>query len=106
MTTGTPTAPTGDGADGPHGTDSICWCCGADCPDSDLVRLGAHPEVGVCTECAVFLHRRARAAHATGASQQLHAVGEQARDAVMARGWHEGPRLGPALKWVNRHLPW
>ena len=38
-----------------------CWCCGASCPESDLVRLGAHPAVGVCVDCAHFLHRRARA---------------------------------------------
>ena len=77
MTTGTAA---GDGAERSRQPDSICWCCGADRPDSDLVRLGAHPEVGVCTDCAVFLHRRARTAHASGVSRQLYAVGERARD--------------------------
>lgn len=25
-----------------------CWCCGGIFPQSELVRLGQHPEVGVC----------------------------------------------------------
>jgi len=24
----------------------------------------------------------------------------------MARGWHQQPVIGPALQWLNRHLPW
>ena len=28
--------------------DPICWCCGSKFSDEDLVRLGNHPEVGVC----------------------------------------------------------
>jgi hypothetical protein len=24
----------------------------------------------------------------------------------VARGWHQRPVIGPALQWLNRHLPW
>jgi hypothetical protein len=24
----------------------------------------------------------------------------------MARGWHNRPVIGPALRWINQHLPW
>jgi hypothetical protein len=34
-----------------------CWCCGAEFEERDLVRLGSHPEVGVCFGCARFLQR-------------------------------------------------
>ena len=37
-----------------------CWCCGRHYPEDSLVRLGSHPEAGVCFQCAKFLHRRAR----------------------------------------------
>jgi len=83
-----------------------CWCCDGHYPEGDLVRLGAHPEVGVCADCAHFLDRRARAAHATPLTRRLHASGDRIRDAVLARHWHEHPRIGPPLKWLNRHLPW
>src|SRR5207249_3782151 len=33
-----------------------CWCCGSAYHEADLVRLGSHPEVGVCLRCAHFLH--------------------------------------------------
>lgn len=90
-------------------TDSLanaCWCCGDRHREADLVRLGEHPEVGVCADCARFLHRRAVAAHATGLRRQLHSTGDRIRDGVMARRWHEHPQLGPPLRWLNRHLPW
>ncbi|WP_371406803.1 hypothetical protein OHA10_14945 [Kribbella sp. NBC_00662] len=35
----------------------LCWCCGNQFEEQDLVRLGSHPEVGVCSGCARFLHR-------------------------------------------------
>jgi hypothetical protein len=33
-----------------------CWCCGGEYAASDLVTLGAHPEVHVCVDCARSLH--------------------------------------------------
>lgn len=83
-----------------------CWCCGHHYPDSDLVHLGEHPEVAVCTGCARYLNRRARQANATVASRRLYVAAEKIRDAVIARGWHEHPRIGPVLKWLDRRMPW
>jgi hypothetical protein len=85
---------------------SRCWCCGRTSPDSALVHLGNHPEVGICINCVHFLRRRARDHQATVIRQRLRGAAESVRDGVMARGWHQRPLIGPALRWVNRHLPW
>ncbi len=41
-----PTTPTG------------CWCCGDRTVAASLVRLGEHPEVGVCFPCIKVLARK------------------------------------------------
>jgi hypothetical protein len=38
-----------------------CWCCGDRTVEGSLVRLGEHPEVGVCFRCLKDLARRKRA---------------------------------------------
>jgi hypothetical protein len=38
--------------------------------------------------------------------QTLRGAAESVRGHVMARGWHQRPVIGPALQWLNRHLPW
>ena len=40
--------------------ESGCWCCGRITAEEALVRLGKHPEVGLCINCVRFLGRRAR----------------------------------------------
>jgi hypothetical protein len=45
--------------DGPAGL-SGCWCCGDRTVTASLVRLGDHPEVGVCFRCIPVLVRRKR----------------------------------------------
>ena len=40
---------------------SGCWCCGDRTVEASLVRLGEHPEVGVCFRCVRVLARRQRA---------------------------------------------
>ena len=85
-----------------------CWCCGADYPDADLVRLGRHPEVGVCLRCTRWLHRRAvqrRDEHHPSAGGRLRSGIGAARAAVIRKGWHRRGRLGAVLRWVDRHLP-
>ena len=83
-----------------------CWCCGRVTAEDALVRLGNHPEVGICVNCVHFLRRRARDLQATAMRQRLRGAAESARREVMARGWHNRPVIGPALRWINRHLPW
>jgi hypothetical protein len=41
---------------GPSG----CWCCGDRTVRASLLRLGEHPEVGVCFRCVRVLARRKR----------------------------------------------
>jgi len=38
--------------------------------------------------------------------QRLHGAAESIRGKVMAQGWHQRPLIVPALRWLNRHLPW
>jgi hypothetical protein len=87
-------------------TSPHCWCCGDTYPDRDLVHLGEHPEVAVCAGCARYLNRRSRAANATVTSRPLYISAEKIRNTIMARGWHEHPKIGPGLKWLDRHVPW
>jgi hypothetical protein len=87
-------------------SESSCWCCGRITGERALVRLGNHPEVGVCVSCVRFLGRRARDYQASVARQQLRRAAESIRSEVMSRGWHERPVVGPVLLWVNRHVPW
>jgi hypothetical protein len=83
-----------------------CWCCGRNSSEDALVRLGNHPEVGICVNCVHFLRRRALDRQAKAVRKRLRGAAESVRRDVMARGWHERPVIGPALKWVNQHLPW
>lgn len=87
---------------------SACWCCGAQYPESELVRLGQHPEVGVCLRCARWLQRRAVQRHdernpSLGA--RLRGGIGAVREVVIRKGWHERGRLGVLLRWLDRHLP-
>jgi hypothetical protein len=84
--------------------ESGCWCCGRITDQDALVHLGNHPEVGICINCVRFLGRRDY--QATVMRQRLRGAAESIRGEVMARGWHERPVIGPALRWVNQHLPW
>jgi hypothetical protein len=86
--------------------ESECWCCGRVTSEEGLVRLGSHPEVGVCINCVVFLGRRARDHKASVMRQRLRKTAESIRGKVMSRGWHERPVIGPVLLWINRHVPW
>lgn len=85
-----------------------CWCCGRDVPSDQLVRLTAHPEVGVCAACARQLKRRAMARedeHRRSPGAVVRRGVQGLRGAVIARGWHERGRLGSALRRIDRHLP-
>jgi hypothetical protein len=92
-------------AAGRAGTSS-CWCCGQMRPEDALIHLSSHPEVGICVNCVHFLQRRARDHQATAVRKRLRSGAESVRGQVIARGWHQRPVIGPALKWLNRRLPW
>lgn len=66
-----------------------CWCCGRDVDENVLLRLGAHPEAGVCPDCAQHLHRRATE-HADR-RRAFHTPGSLARTATRP--------APPATKW-------
>jgi hypothetical protein len=92
----------------PGPVDARCWCCGSTYPEAELVRLGRHPEVGVCLDCARWLRRRAVARHdehRRGPAARLRGVLQSARAAVIARGWHERGRAGALLRRIDQHLP-
>jgi hypothetical protein len=85
-----------------------CWCCGAEYPEAELVRLGQHPEVGVCLRCARWLQRRAVQRHDQqhpSPAARLRGGIQAVRDAVIRKGWHERGALGAVLRWIDRHLP-
>jgi hypothetical protein len=83
-----------------------CWCCGQARDEDGLVRLGNHPEVGICLNCVHFLRRKALDREATVLRQRLRGTADTVRREVMARGWRQRPVTGTALRWLNRHLPW
>lgn len=87
-------------------SESKCWCCGQLRSEDSLVRLGSHPEVGVCISCVHYLRRRAHDRQSTVMRQTLRGTAESVRQQVMARGLHQRPVIGPALRWLNGHLPW
>lgn len=85
-----------------------CWCCGQRYPDAELLRLGSHPEVGVCVRCVRWLRRRARERVDAGRvdlGAVLRRTIRQARAVVIEHGWQHRPILGPALRRIDRHLP-
>jgi hypothetical protein len=85
-----------------------CWCCGGEYPEEELVRLGQHPEVGVCLRCARWLQRRAvqryDEQHPSPAALLRGRV-QAIRRAVIRKGWHQRGALGSVLRWIDRFLP-
>jgi hypothetical protein len=89
-------------------TEAQCWCRGSQYPDTDLLRLGQHPEVGICPRCARWLRRRAIARHDEqhhSLAGRLRGVLQGARDHVISHGWHQRRLLGALLRRLDQHLP-
>lgn len=85
-----------------------CWCCGQVKGDSHLARLDSRPEVGVCADCARYLHRHAQAIHdqnRRSLAGTVRAVGERVRETVLRHGLQHRPVIGPILLWLDRHTP-
>jgi len=85
-----------------------CWCCGRISNADELVHLGNHPEVTICTRCARSVGKwgreiedRSRAGLANRARGQLRRL----RKLVVRRGWQHLPIIGPPLRWLGRHTP-
>ncbi|SDJ52366.1 hypothetical protein SAMN05444157_3788 [Frankineae bacterium MT45] len=85
-----------------------CWCCGSVVGEGALARLGSHPEVGVCADCARFLNRRAQAirdADHLSITGLVRSSTQLVRTVVMRYELQGVPVLGHALRWLNRRLP-
>lgn len=85
-----------------------CWCCNGTYQEPDLVRLGSHPEVGVCLSCAHFLHQQARGredALRPSPASRLRDGLRAGRRLVIRRQWHQNPVVGRPLRWLGRRLP-
>ena len=95
-------------ASGGSSGEVVCWCCGRGRPESEVVRLGEHPETAVCLGCAHFLHQRARAredaARPSPASRARDGI-RAARRSVIRHGWHTLPGIGPVLRRLGARLP-
>lgn len=83
-----------------------CWCCGETVGVEALTRLGLHPEVAICRNCAHDLDRRSGDRSSRPARAVFRRLGDRVRDEVMARGWHQRAHLGPLLRRINRRSPW
>lgn len=87
---------------------SQCWCCGRTDEPSRLVHLGNHPEVGVCTRCARFLDKQARALEDQargGLGARVRTGLRRARQGVIRRGWHRSRVFGRVLRFLGRFTP-
>lgn len=85
-----------------------CWCCGGEYAEVSLIRLGAHPEVAVCLDCARYMKRRAAARHDEhhpSLQGMVRGRIEKVRGWVIAHGWHEQGVLGAFLRRLDRFLP-
>lgn len=87
---------------------SECWCCGNVNDPRDLVRLGNHPEVALCLNCARWVHLQAKEIEdrsKTGLTVRVRDELRSVRRRVVQQGWHRLPVVGPGLRWLGRHLP-
>lgn len=92
----------------PRSLPTRCWCCDRDYDDRELVRLDAHPEVGICPACALDLKQRARAREdelRPTAMTRLRAAVRRLRRWIISNDWHNRPLIGAFLRRINRHLP-
>jgi hypothetical protein len=89
-----------------HGEIDACWCCGEQ--RGPLVRLGKHPDVGICLPCAHDLHRRAVAVEdrqRPSIAARFRAVLRRGRRFVMDQHLHQKPVIGTIFRWMGRFMP-
>jgi hypothetical protein len=86
----------------------VCWCCGNQFDERDLLPLGTRPEVGVCFGCARYLRRRAverEDERRVTVAVRVRSGVRGALDWVVRGGWHRRPVVGRVLRRIDRHLP-
>ena len=91
-----------------EGPRPACWCCGKEFDERDLVRLLAHPEVGICLDYARYVKRRASQRHGElhpSAGARVAAGVAAIRARVVRGGWHDRPVIGTLLRRIDRRLP-
>lgn len=85
-----------------------CWCCGrVDDPDW-MVRLGNHPEVALCRQCARWAAKQAWEKDDRSKTGPLVVARDRfrnVRQAVVNRGWHRSRLFGGPLRWLGNRLP-
>lgn len=72
------------------------------------MRLGEHPEVGLCFGCAQWAHRRAverTDAERGGVAVRGRRAVRTVRVQVMRFGLQDWPLIGSVLRRLDRHLP-
>jgi hypothetical protein len=87
---------------------SECWCCGTIEDPTQLVHLGNHPEVTVCTRCAHSISKWAweiEDQSRTGLAVRARDQFRRLRKTVVQRGWHRSRLIGRPLRWIGKHTP-
>jgi hypothetical protein len=87
---------------------SRCWCCGTVDDPTRLVRLGNHPEVGLCVRCAHSVSKWAWEIEdqaKTGPLAKARHWFRALRRYVIRRGWHKSSLLGGPIRWIGKRLP-
>jgi hypothetical protein len=87
---------------------SECWCCGTIEDPAQLVHLGNHPEVTVCTRCAHSVSKWAweiEDQSRTGLAVRGRNQFRRLRKTVVQHGWHRGRLVGRPLRWLGKHTP-
>lgn len=85
-----------------------CWCCDNVGPPDRMVRLGNHPEVHLCLQCAHYVHQQAwviEDERREGPAAFVRDRFRRLRTAVTRRGWHQNRYIGGRLRWLGRYLP-
>jgi hypothetical protein len=90
------------------GPTTDCWCCGDTRSVDEVVHLGNHPEVAVCTRCAHSLHTWAWELDdrtKTGLAVRGREAFRRLRRRAMEKGLHRNRFIGKPLRWLSKHLP-
>lgn len=89
-------------------TGQRCWCCANEFRPAELVRLGSHPEVGLCANCAKWVWRRTQHSQDQtlgGVAPAVRRLVFRTRERVISAGLHNRPVIGRCLRWIDRRLP-